>query len=167
MLPRREHSFFGDDSDDSVVDGGHDAIHDDVDESADASESDVSQRSVEPVHEVVSEDLQAEIDFVETASRHELLGGGSEFNGLASTVAFGSDGAHDDHNVWRSTARRMLRTSTRKFGPRSPSRQRRIRACSWGCKRSTAAATLAPRRLSARQGRPRIVGAWRESVSQP
>ena len=71
MLPRREHSFFENDSDDSVVDGGHDAIHDDVDQSADASELDVSdQGPVEPVHEVVPEDLQAEIDFVETASRH-------------------------------------------------------------------------------------------------
>ena len=32
---------------------------------------------------------------------------------------------------------------------------------------SVAAATLAPCRLSARQGRPRIVGAWWESVSPP
>ena len=60
VLPRREHSFFGDD----------------VDESADRSELDVSdQGPVEPVQGVVLEDLQAEIDFVETASRHELLGG--------------------------------------------------------------------------------------------
>ena len=77
MLPRREHSFFGDDSDDSLVDGGHDSIHDDVDESADASELDVSdQGPVEPVHEVVPEDLHAETDFVERASRRELPGGG-------------------------------------------------------------------------------------------
>ena len=59
-------------------------FHDDVDESADASELDVSdQGPVEPVHEVALEDLQAEIDFVETASRHELLRGGSQFDGLS------------------------------------------------------------------------------------
>ena len=59
-------------------------FYDDVDESADASELDVSdQGPVEPVHEVALEDLQAEIDFVETASRHELLRGGSEFDGLS------------------------------------------------------------------------------------
>ena len=99
MLSRREHSFFGDDSDDSVFDGGYDAIHDDVDESADASDLDVSdQGPVEPMHQVVPEDLQADIDFVETASRRELLGGGSEFNGLGDDGggAFGSDGADDD-----------------------------------------------------------------------
>ena len=87
VLPRREHRFFGDDSEDSVVDGGHDAIHDDIDESADASELDVGdQGPVEPVHEVLPEDLQAEIDFIETASRHELPGGGSELTAWATTT---------------------------------------------------------------------------------
>ena len=89
-------------SDDSVVDGRHDTLHDDVDESADVSELYVSdQGPVEPVHEVVPGDLQAEIDFIETASRHQLPGGGSEFNGMGdgddgpSSVAFGGDADED------------------------------------------------------------------------
>ena len=134
MLPRREHSFFGDDSDDSVVDGGHGAIHDDVDESADASELDVSdQGPVEPVHEVVPEDLQAEIDFVETASRHELLGSGSKFNclgdddGEPSSGAFGGDGADDDCSCSTTESSRRMQSLAKHSKKKAPMEHSQVR----------------------------------------